>query len=128
MGFPGGSDGKELACSVGDLGSIPWRRDRLPLQYSGHVSMSFALGGGFFTTRDPWEFLAKTRKQPKCPLTDEWTKNMWCTMVYCSAIEKRKAKPFATTWMGLETIVLNDTERGQSETDKGHRMSLIQGI
>ena len=30
MGFPGGSDGKEAACSVGDLGSIPWRRERLP--------------------------------------------------------------------------------------------------
>ena len=31
MGFPGGSDGKESACSVGDLGLIPelgrsWRR------------------------------------------------------------------------------------------------------
>ena len=23
MGFPGGSDGKEFTCSVGDLGSIP---------------------------------------------------------------------------------------------------------
>ena len=23
MGFPGGSDGKESACSVGDLGSFP---------------------------------------------------------------------------------------------------------
>ena len=23
LGFPGGSDGKESACSVGDLGSIP---------------------------------------------------------------------------------------------------------
>ena len=23
MGFPGGSDGKEFACSVGDLGSFP---------------------------------------------------------------------------------------------------------
>ena len=23
MGFPGGSDGKESACSAGDLGSIP---------------------------------------------------------------------------------------------------------
>ena len=28
---------------------------------------------------------AKTQKQPKCPLTDEWTKKMWCihtTMEY----------------------------------------------
>ena len=26
----------------------------------------------------------KTWKQPKCPLTDEWIKNMWdiCTMEY----------------------------------------------
>ena len=24
MGFPGGSDGKESACTVGDLGSIHW--------------------------------------------------------------------------------------------------------
>ena len=23
LGFPGGSDGKEFACNVGDLGSIP---------------------------------------------------------------------------------------------------------
>ena len=39
MGFPGGSDGKESACSVEDLGSIPglegtrfhpWRREWLP--------------------------------------------------------------------------------------------------
>ena len=36
VGFPGGSDGKESACSGGDLGSIPglgrfpWRRERLP--------------------------------------------------------------------------------------------------
>ena len=35
-GFPGGSAGKESACNVGDLGSIPgvgkipWRRERLP--------------------------------------------------------------------------------------------------
>ena len=41
MGFPGGSDGKENACSVGDLGSIPGLRrcpgegKGYPLQYSG---------------------------------------------------------------------------------------------
>ena len=34
-GFPGGSDGKELACDAGDFGSIPqgtipWRREWLP--------------------------------------------------------------------------------------------------
>ena len=41
MGFPGGSVGKESACSVGDLGPVPgFRRcpgkgNSYPLQYSG---------------------------------------------------------------------------------------------
>ena len=41
MGFPGGSERKASACNAGDLGSIPvsgkipWRRERLPTQYSG---------------------------------------------------------------------------------------------
>ena len=40
MGFPGGSDGKESACNMGDLGSItgsgrlPGERNGYPLQYS----------------------------------------------------------------------------------------------
>ena len=39
--FPGGSDGKESACNVGDLGSIPGlgrspgEGNGYPLQYSG---------------------------------------------------------------------------------------------
>ena len=41
LGFPGGSDGKESACSAGDLGSVPGLgrspggRKGCPLQYSG---------------------------------------------------------------------------------------------
>ena len=41
MGFPGGSAGKEFACSVGDLGAIPalgrssGEGNGYPLQYSG---------------------------------------------------------------------------------------------
>ena len=41
MGFPGGSDGKESACNVGDLGLIPGlgipsgEGNSHPLQYSG---------------------------------------------------------------------------------------------
>ena len=41
MGFPGGSDGKESACNVGDLGLIPelerspGEGNGYPLQYSG---------------------------------------------------------------------------------------------
>ena len=34
--------------------------------------------------------IAKTRKQPKCPLTEEWIKKRWYihTMEYYSAIER----------------------------------------
>ena len=41
--------------------------------------------------------VVKTGKQPKCPLTDEWIKRMWCiyTMEYYSAIKKNEIRPFA---------------------------------
>ena len=50
--------------------------------------------------------IAKTWKQPKCPLTDEWIKKMWCiyTMEYYSTIKKNKRMPFSATWMEVETL------------------------
>ena len=41
--------------------------------------------GALFTT-------AKARKQPKCPLIDEWVKKMWyiSTVEYYSAIKRMK--------------------------------------
>ena len=40
--------------------------------------------------------IAKTWKQPKCPLTEEWIK-MWYiyTMEYCSAIKRKEMIAFA---------------------------------
>ena len=42
--------------------------------------------------------IAKTQKQPKCPLTDEWIKTMWYiyTTEYYSAIKKDKIMPLAS--------------------------------
>ena len=52
LGFPGGSDCKESACNVGDLGSIPGLErspgegKSYPLQYSGlENSMGYSLWG-----------------------------------------------------------------------------------
>ena len=43
--------------------------------------------------------IAKTHKQPKCPLTNEWMTKMWYiyTMKYYSDTKKNETMPFATT-------------------------------
>ena len=45
--------------------------------------------------------IAKTQKQPRSPLTHEWTETTWCTYTvgYCSTVKKNEMMPFATTWM-----------------------------
>ena len=69
--------------------------------------------------------VAKTRKQLKCPSTDEGSK-MWCiyTVEYYSAIKKHKIVPVAATMEELETL----SEVSQKEKDKYHMISLIPGI
>ena len=54
--------------------------------------------------------LAKTWKQLKCPLTNEWIKKIWYiyTTEYYSAIKKNEIMPFAATWMGLQIIILSE--------------------
>ena len=53
--------------------------------------------------------VARTWKQPKCPMIDDWPKKLWhiYTMEYYSAIRRDEILPFATTWMDLEIIMLS---------------------
>ena len=53
--------------------------------------------------------IAKVRKEPKCPLTDEWIKKMWYihTVDYYLEVKKSEILPFATMWMGRECIMLS---------------------
>ena len=62
--------------------------------------------------------IAKTWKQPKCPLTDEWIKKMWYiyTMEYYSAIKKNEVMPFAAAWMQLEIIILSEVRKRKTNT------------
>ena len=44
----------------------------------------------------------RTCKQPKCPLTDEWTKMMWhkhTMMAYYSDIRRNEMRSSVETWM-----------------------------
>ena len=63
--------------------------------------------------------IAKTWKQSKCPLTDEWLKKIY-TMVYIHngilAIKKNEIMPFATTWMDLEIIMLSEVSQRKTNT------------
>ena len=47
--------------------------------------------------------VARTWKQPKCPMTDEWIKKMWYiyTMDYYSTIKRNEIESFVETWMDL---------------------------
>ena len=60
---------------------------------------------------------AKSWKEPKCPLTDEWVKKMWFiyTMEYCLAMRKHEILPFATTWMELEGIMLSEISQSEKK-------------
>ena len=62
--------------------------------------------------------IARTWKQPRCPLTDEWIKNLWYiyTMDYYSAINRDTFESVLMRWMNLEPI--KQSEVSQKEKDK----------
>ena len=57
--------------------------------------------------------LAKTRKQPKCPWTEEWIKKTWYiyTMEYYLAIKKNNIMSFAAIWMDSEITIPSEVSQ-----------------
>ena len=58
---------------------------------------------------------------------NEWIKNLWYiyTMEYYAAERKKELLPFATAWMGLESVMLS--EISQVVRDKYHIISPLTG-
>ena len=61
--------------------------------------------------------IAKTRKQPRCPSTDEWIKKLWYIHMieYYSAIKRNTFESVLMRWRNLESII--QSEVSQKEKD-----------
>ena len=72
--------------------------------------------------------IARTWKQPRCPLTDQWIKKLWYiyTMEYYSAIKRNTFESVQMRWMNLELII--QSEVSKKKKDKYHILMYIYGI
>ena len=72
--------------------------------------------------------IARTRKQLRCPSTDEWIKKLWhiYTMEYYSAIRGNAFEPVLMRWMNIEPII--QREVSQKEKYKYCILRHIYGI
>ena len=62
--------------------------------------------------------IARSWKQPKYPLTDEWIKKMCLiyTMEYYSAIKRNKIGSFVEMWMDLKTVIQSEvSQKGKNK-------------
>ena len=71
--------------------------------------------------------IARTRKQPRCLLTDEWIK-LWYiyTMENYSGTKRNTFESVLMRWMNLEPIIQSDMT--QKEKDKYNILTYICGI
>ena len=69
--------------------------------------------------------IARTWKQPRCPLADEWIRKLWYiyTMDYYSAIIKNTFESVLMRWMKLKTIIQSEV----SQKEK-HQYSILMHI
>ena len=72
--------------------------------------------------------VARTWKQPRCPLADEWIRKLWYiyTMEYYSAIKKNALESVLMRWMNLESII--QSEVSQKEKHQYSILTYIYGI
>ena len=72
--------------------------------------------------------IARTWKQPRCPLADEWIRKLWYihTMEYYSVVKKNAFASVLMRWMKLELII--QSEVSQKEKHQYSILTHIYGI
>ena len=72
--------------------------------------------------------IARTWKQPRCPLTDECIKKLWYiyTMEYYSSIKRNIFESVLMRWVNLEPTI--QSEESQKEKDEYHILMRIYGV
>ena len=57
--------------------------------------------------------IARTWKQPRCPLADKWIRKLWYiyTMEYYSVIKKNAFELVLIRWMKLEPIIYSEVRK-----------------
>ena len=70
--------------------------------------------------------IARTWKQPRFPLADEWIRKLWYkyTVEYYSAVKKNTFESVLTSWIKLEPIIIQ-SEVSQKEK---HHYSILMHI
>ena len=62
--------------------------------------------------------IARTWKQPRCLLADEWIRTLWYmyTMEYYSAIKKNTFESVLMRWLKLESIIQSEARKKNTNT------------
>ena len=95
---------------------VPWRNHNLKRYIYPNVYHSTI-----------YNTIARTWKQHRCQLTDEWIKKMWYiyTMEYYSAIKRNKIDSVVVIWIKLESVIQSETS--QKEENKYRILRHIYG-
>ena len=70
---------------------------------------------------------ARTWKQHKCPLMEEWIKKMYMYAMKCyKVIKNNKIMSFAAIWMDLEIVILSEVS--QTEKEKSYDIAYMWNL